>query len=249
MSALISIITACYNGSTYIEETVNAVKNQTITDWEWLIIDDCSTDNSPQLIKHIIADDNRIQLIELPENSGPAKARNAAIHLAKGKYLTFIDADDVWFPHFLAVNLSRIEKSEGFLCASYEMYNESLSVKLGQLIVPQKATYADILKTNTVSCLTAFIDIDKLGKELMPEIAYRQDMGLWLKYLKKIEFVIGIQECLAIYRLRDNSHSRSKVNLLKHQWFFYRKVAHLNRIQSLYFFSIWVFYGLRKYYI
>lgn len=249
MSALISIITPCYNASKWIAETIKSVKNQTFTDWEWFIIDDCSTDNSVSVISKLIQNDSRIKLIELSENAGPAKARNTGIRLAQGKYLTFIDADDVWFSNFLSINLSRIEKSEGFLCASYEMYNETLSVKLGQLIVPKKANYADILKTNTVGSLTAFIDAEKLGKELMPEIPYRQDLGLWLQYLKKIKYVVGIQECLAIYRLRKNSHSNSKVNLLKHQWIFYRKVAKLSRLQSLYFFTIWVIYGLKKYYI
>ncbi|MCM2302967.1 MAG: glycosyltransferase family 2 protein, partial [Flavobacteriaceae bacterium] len=171
------------------------------------------------------------------------------IELSVGKYLTFIDADDYWFPTFLEENLKRINQTQGFLCSSYEMYNEALTSKIGNLIVPIQANYNSILKTNTISCLTAFIDIEKLGKEYMPEIRYRQDMGLWIKYLKKISYIEGIQECLAIYRIRENSHSRSKFNLLKHQWFFYREVAQLNWIKSLYFFNIWVYYGLRKYYI
>lgn len=248
MKELISIITACYNASNFLEATIKSVKNQTISDWEWIIVDDGSTDMSVALIKELIKDDQRIQLVELRKNSGPAKARNKGIELATGKYMTFIDADDLWFPHFLKENLKRINQTSGFLCASYEMFNEQLTVQLGVLIVPQKANYDAILKTNTVSCLTAFIDIEKLGKEYMPEIQYRQDMGLWIKYLKKIDFVEGIQECLAIYRIRENSHSRSKWNLLQHQWIFYREVAQLNLIASLYFFSIWVFYGLRKYY-
>ncbi len=248
MKPLISIVTACFNATQYIEETINAVKNQTITDWEWLIVDDCSADDSVQKIRKLTIDDPRIKLIQLSKNRGPAKARNTAIQLVQGKYMTFIDADDVWFPNFLAENLKQIEQTEGFLCASYEMYNEPLTFKVGVLIVPKKANYSDILKTNSIGSLTAFIDIDKLGKEYMPEVQYRQDMGLWLKYLQKINYVVGIQPCLAIYRLRENSHSRSKINLLKHQWFFYREVAQLSLIKSVYYFSIWVFYGLRKYY-
>lgn len=249
MKELISIVTACYNASEFINATVNTVKKQTIFNWEWIIVDDGSTDNSVAIIKQLIKDDERITLVELKLNSGPAKARNKGIELSKGKFLTFIDADDLWSPHFLEENLKRINFSEGFLCASYEMYDEYLTNKLGVLKVPKKANYNSILKTNTVSCLTAFIDINRLGKELMPDIQYRQDMGLWLKYLKKISFVEGIQECLAIYRIRENSHSRSKKNLLKHQWHFYRKVAQLNLIKTVYFFTIWVFYGLKKYYI
>ncbi|NEW80510.1 MAG: glycosyltransferase family 2 protein, partial [Gelidibacter sp.] len=171
------------------------------------------------------------------------------IALAKGNYMTFIDADDVWKPHFLAENVARIAQSEGFLCASYEMYDATLTQKLGELIVPEYASYAAILKTNTISCLTAFIDISRLGKEFMPEIKYRQDMGLWLKYLKKINSVEGIQESLAIYRIRKQSLSSNKINLLKHQWTYYRNVEKLSVLTSGYYFSIWMYYGAKKYWM
>ena len=105
----------------------------------------------------------------------------------------------------------------------------------------------DILKTNSISCLTAFIDIEKLGKEFMPEVLYRQDMGLWLKYLKKINYAKGIKETLAIYRIRDNSHSRNKKKLLKPQWLFYRKVENLNILISTYLMIVWAYRGLKKY--
>lgn len=249
MKPLISIITPSFNVASFIETTILAVQSQTYTHWEWFIVDDGSTDNTVGLIKKLAVNDHRIKLIELKENKGAAIARNKGIELATGCYMTFIDADDSWLPNFLDVNRSRIEQSEGFLCSSYFLYDEFMINKIGVLKVPNKANYADILKTNTIGSMTAFIDINRLGKELMPDIQYRQDMGLWLKYLKKISFVEGIQECLAIYRIRENSHSRSKKNLLKHQWHFYRKVAQLNMIKSVYFFTIWVFYGLKKYYI
>ena len=171
------------------------------------------------------------------------------IALAKGNYMTFIDADDVWSPHFLAENVARIAKSEGFLCASYDLYDESLKLKLGELIVPEFATYSAILKTNTIGSLTAFIDISRLGKEFMPEIKYRQDMGLWLKYLKKINKVEGIRQSLAIYRIRKQSLSGNKLNLLQHQWTFYREVEKLSVLQSSYYFIIWMYYGSKKYWL
>lgn len=163
--------------------------------------------------------------------------------------MTFIDADDVWKPQFLAENIARIAQSEGFLCASYEMYDTTLTQKLGKLIVPQYASYSDILKTNTISCLTAFIDISRLGKEFMPEIKYRQDMGLWLKYLRKINRVEGIPQILAIYRIRKKSLSNNKINLLKYQWIFYREVENLSLFKSSYYFGIWMYYGAKKYWM
>lgn len=249
MKPRISIITACYNAELFIEQTIQAVQQQTISDWEWFIVDDGSTDTSVEIIESYRTNDKRINVISLAENRGPAVARNMGIKQANGTYLTFIDADDVWFPNFLEVNLMHIGNSFGFVCSSYQMKDELLQTDLGTLTVPLKATYSAILKTNTISCLTAFIDISILGKEYMPTVAYRQDMGLWLKYLKKIPCVIGIQECLAIYRIRENSHSRSKTNLLKHQWIFYRNVEQLSLIKSVYYFAWWVYYGIKKYYI
>lgn len=247
MNPLVSIITPCYNAEDFIEETVRSVQNQTFTNWEWFIIDDFSTDKSVSILSEFAQHDVRIKLLPLKKNSGAAIARNMGIALAKGNYLTFIDADDVWSPQFLAENVSKIAQSEGFLCSSYEMYDVSLSLKLGELIVPEYATYAAILKTNTISCLTAFIDISRLGKEFMPEIKYRQDMGLWLKYLKKINRVEGIRKNLAIYRIRKKSLSNNKINLLKHQWSFYRDVENLSVLKSSYYFTIWMYYGSKKY--
>ncbi|PKP14382.1 MAG: glycosyl transferase [Bacteroidetes bacterium HGW-Bacteroidetes-3] len=247
MNPSVSIITACYNAADFIEETIQSVQNQYFTNWEWFIVDDFSTDNSVSIIAEYAKNDARIKLLPLKKNSGAAIARNMGIALTKGNYMTFIDADDVWKPQFLAENVARISKTEGFLCSSYEMYDVTLKLKLGELIVPKYATYSAILKTNTISCLTAFIDISRLGKEFMPEIKYRQDMGLWLKYLKKINRVEGIQESLAIYRIRKQSLSNNKVNLLKHQWSFYREFANLSILQSSYYFTLWMFYGSKKY--
>jgi len=246
---MVSIITPSFNAEDFIAETILSVQNQTFTNWEWFIMDDFSTDNTVSIIAEYAKKDARIKLLPLQKNSGAAVARNMGIALAKGNYMTFIDADDVWSPQFLSENVARIEQSEGFLCASYEMYDATLNQKLGELIVPKYATYSAILKTNTISCLTAFIDISRLGKEFMPEIKYRQDMGLWLKYLKKINRVEGIKQCLAIYRIRKHSLSSNKVNLLKHQWIYYRNVEKLSVLTSSYYFSIWVYYGAKKYWV
>lgn len=249
MNPLVSIITACYNAEDFIEETIQSIENQSFTNWEWIIIDDFSEDSSVSIIVECAQKDARIKLLPIKKNSGAAIARNMGIALAKGKYMTFIDADDVWKPHFLAENIARITQTEGFLCASYEMYDATLNKKLGELIVPEFATYSAILKTNTIGSLTAFIDISRLGKEFMPEIKYRQDMGLWLKYLKRINRVEGIPQILAIYRIRKQSLSNNKINLLKHQWTFYREVEKLPILKSAYYFGFWMYYGFKKYWM
>jgi len=244
---LVSIITPSYNSSKFIEETIASVQAQTYSYWEMLITDDGSTDNSFEIIKKICKKDSRIKLFSI-KNAGPAVARNNSIKHAKGKYVAFIDSDDLWMSEFLSTSIKFITKSEGFIFSSYKRCNETtLKEQYKDFIVPENVTYMDILKTNSISCLTAFIDIEKLGKEFMPEVLYRQDMGLWLKYLKKINYAKGIKETLAIYRIRDNSHSRNKKKLLKPQWYFYRHVENLSLVTSVYLMIVWGYRGFKKY--
>lgn len=244
---LVSIITPSYNSSKFIEETIASVQAQTYSYWEMLITDDGSTDNSFEIIKEICKKDSRVKLFSI-KNAGPAVARNNSIKHAKGKYIAFIDSDDLWMSEFLSTSIKFITKSEGFIFSSYKRCNETtLKEQYKDFIVPENVTYMDILKTNSISCLTAFIDIEKLGKEFMPEVLYRQDMGLWLKYLKKINYAKGIKETLAIYRIRDNSHSRNKKKLLKPQWYFYRHVENLSLVRSVYLMIVWGYRGFKKY--
>ena len=246
-SKLVSIITPSYNSEKFISETIKSVLNQTYKNWEMLITDDGSTDNSYEIINKICEKDSRIKLFSI-KNAGPAVARNNSIKYAKGKYLAFLDSDDLWMPEFLSTSIKFITKSEGFIFSSYKRCNEiTLKEQYKDFIVPENVTYMDILKTNSISCLTAFIDIEKLGKEYMPEVLYRQDMGLWLKYLKKINYAKGIKETLAIYRIRDNSHSRNKKKLLKPQWYFYRHVENLSLVTSVYLMIVWGYRGFKKY--
>lgn len=247
MNDLVSIITPSYNSAQFIEATIKSVQKQTHQNWEMLITDDGSSDNSAEIISKIAQKDERIKLFKI-NNSGPGIARNNSIKNAKGNYLAFLDSDDLWFPEFLSSSLSKIKNSDGFVFSSYKRCDENtLEEVFKDFIVPNKVNYTDILKTNSISCLTAFIDVDKLGKELMPEIMYRQDMGLWLKYLKKIEYAIGIQEPLAIYRIRKESHSRNKKKLLKPQWYFYRKVENISFLKSIYYMVMWAINGVKKY--
>src|SRR5690606_14330629 len=158
-----------FNSEVYISETINSVINQTHTNWELLLIDDGSTDQTFDIIKNFMERDERIRLYKLELNSGPAVARNVGINKAKGKYLTFLDADDVWFNNFIESSIETIKKTQvPFVFSSYKRSDETLNCIYSDFIVPQKVSYEDILKTNSISCLTAFLDIDKLGKKLMP---------------------------------------------------------------------------------
>lgn len=248
MRALVSIVMPSYNSEKFIEETIRSVQNQTYGHWELIIVDDCSKDDTVQMIEEIQMSDDRIKLLINSENLGPGKSRNRGITEAQGSFLTFLDSDDIWYPKFIEKSMSFEKLSEGFVFASYRRGDEvTLEPVFKDFIVPERVTYLDILKTNSISCLTAFVNLEKLGKKYMPEIRYRQDMGLWLQYLKKIKFAYGNQEILAIYRIRKNSHSRNKLNLLLPQWQFYRKTENLSILMSLYIMMVWAYRGFIKY--
>ena len=248
MSELVSIITPTFNSAKFIAETIQSVQKQGHSNWEMIIVDDGSKDNTVEIIQNFMEEDHRIHLIQLNKNGGPAKARNKGIEKTQGKYMTFLDADDIWFPDFIQNSIKTIKETQiHFVFSSYRRSDGNLEFIYSDFIVPQKVTYTDILKTNSISCLTAFIDIEVLGKKTMPEIFKRQDMGLWLKYLKEIPFAYGIKEPKAIYRIRENSLSRNKKNLLKYQWEFYRKVEKLNVFQSIYYMLHWMYRGFIKY--
>ena len=248
MSALVSIITPSFNSAKFIAETIQSVQHQTHQNWEMIIVDDGSFDETEHIVRSIIEKDKRIQFYKLTQNSGPAVARNTGIEKASGKYMTFIDADDIWFPTFIENSITTIEETGiPFVFSSYKRANEQLEFVYSDFIVPNKVSYSDILKSNSISCLTAFVEIQKLGKKYMPLIRKRQDMGLWLNYLKVVPFAHGIQETQAIYRIRENSLSRKKSDLIKYQWQFYRNVEKLNIFQSLYYMSHWMYRGFMKY--
>lgn len=248
MNALVSIITPSYNAAIFIAETIQSVQNQTHQNWEMIIVDDGSSDETERVILSIIQNDNRIQFHKLSQNSGPAVARNTGIEKASGDYMTFIDADDIWFPTFIENSIKTIQETGiPFVFSSYKRANEQLEFVYSDFIVPSKVSYSDILKSNSISCLTVFLDIKQLGKKYMPLIRKRQDMGLWLNYLKVIPFAHGIPETQAIYRIRENSLSRKKADLIKYQWQFYREVEKLTIFQAAYYMLHWMYRGFMKY--
>ena len=209
---LVSIITPNFNAAKFISQTINSVLNQTYENWEMLIVDDCSTDNSIEIIEKFASKDTRIKLFKLKHNSGPAICRNKGIEMASGSFMTFIDADDLWKPEFIKTSILQEKKSFGFVFASYHCYNENLEPKFKDFIVPNKVTYNDILKQNSISCLTAFINIEKLRKFNMPNVMYRQDMRLWLKYLKNIDYAINIQCYLFGFKVSKNLNLNCRKN-------------------------------------
>ncbi|TYB33573.1 MAG: glycosyltransferase family 2 protein [Flexistipes sinusarabici] len=236
MNELVSVITPSYNSAKFISQTIESVLAQTYENWEMIIVDDASPDNSNDIIENYCEKDSRIKLIKLERNSGPAVARNRAIEKAKGRYMAFLDADDLWKPEKLEKQLVFMyDNGCSFSYSFYETMNEE-GKRLYKIIRPPvKLSYNDMLKSNYIGCLTVIYDTEKLGKMYMPLIKKRQDYGLWLNILKKIDYAFCAPEVLAIYRVRESSISINKFTLLKYNWKLFRKCEEFSVSKSLYY--------------
>ena len=244
---MVSIITPSFKSERFIAQTIESVQAQTYSNWEMIIVDDCSPDNSNDIIETYLQKDERIKLIKLEKNSGPAIARNRAIEEAKGRYIAFLDADDLWASNKLAKQISFMkEKNLAFTYSSYNLIDEDGN-DLGYFETKAHIEYNTLLKTNIIGCLTAIYDTEKLGKVYMPNILKRQDYGLWLKILKKVGKTEGILEPLATYRILNNSVSSNKLKASLYQWKIYREVEKLGVFQSIYYFLQYAYFGFRKY--
>ena len=193
-SPLVSIITPCYNASLTLTKTVDSIRAQSHTDWELLLVDDCSTDDTCAKAKDYCNQDPRIRLIQQEHNGGGAVARNKGIHEAKGRYIAFLDADDTWLPHKLERQLAHMQNNNWALCYTGYTRINSTGDTLSEIGVPERLAYHDLLKTNYIGCSTAIYDTAVLSRVYAPDLRKRQDFGLWLRILKKTSYAYGINE-------------------------------------------------------
>ena len=229
---LVSIITPAYNCAKFIGESIDSVIKQTYENWEMIIVDDCSTDNTDEIINKYTAD-ARIKYIKLKENAGAANARNRAMQEAQGKYMAFLDSDDIWRKDKLQKQIDLMKKNDyNIVCSSYEHINEK-GEKINKIIrCKKRVNYNSMLLSCPVGNSTMVYNVEKLGKFEVPNIKKRNDYALWLKMLKKEQYVYGLDEVLMEYRIRENSISSNKLDLVKYHWYLYRKIEKLSIIRS-----------------
>lgn len=241
---LVSIITPSFNSKDYIDETIKSVIEQTYSNWEMLITDDCSTDGSFQYLKKKSLIDSRVKVYQLDQNRGPGVARNNSIKIAKGRFIAFLDSDDLWRPNKLAVQVNQmLSNFWSFSYTSYQYMNEAGDIQDYKVKVKPRIEFKDILKTNYVGCSTAMYDTHFFGKVYMPEIRKRQDWGLWHRLLKTSD-AYGINQELTLYRVRKNSVSSNKFGLIAYQWSLYREVFDLGLLQSMRSLILWMWYAI-----
>lgn len=230
MRDMISIITPSWNSEKYILETIKSVQAQTYKDWEILIIDDCSTDNTVKIVEYIIEYDSRVKLIKQKKNLGPGAARTRGVQIASGRYIAYLDADDVWLPEKLERQIEFMRNNNCFFsCTSYEVINDSGKSLKKYIHMPSKMNYMDYLTNNVLQTVGIMIDTSKVNKKLlfMPNIRIGEDAATWLQVLKAGYTCYGIDEILAKYRRTKDSLSSNKIKSVIGTWHMYTKVIKL----------------------
>ncbi len=231
----VSVITPSYNSEQFINQTITSVLNQTYKDWELIVIDDASSDNTIEIVNKFIKEHSNIRLIQNKKNSGAAISRNKGIEAAKGDFIAFLDADDLWKPQKLEKQIAFINEHQCDVCfSSYDLMNEEGDPLNAQIKALQSLSYKKLLKSNYVGNLTGIYNAKTLGKITSVNLRKRQDWLIWLEAIKKSgKPALGIQETLAIYRVRESSISSNKLNLIKYNYWVYKKGLGFSTIKSV----------------
>ena len=247
MSApLVSVVMPCHNAASFVGAAIDSVRAQSMRDWELLVVDDASTDGSGGIVAQRAARDRRIIPVTLARQSGVSHARNIAIGRAAGRYIAFLDSDDLWLPNKLAQQTAFMAAHDlAFSYASYRLL-DARGGHLGMVSAPPSITYRGMLKTCAVGCLTAIYDTRQLGKMYLPAVG-RGDYGLWLNILKRSASAQGISAPLAVYRVGKASYSSNKLRAARKQWQTYTQGERLGNARALYYFAHYACYGLTKY--
>lgn len=241
----VSIIVPVYNAAAYIEETMDSVRAQTYENWELLLVEDGSSDNTDGLISEYIrrTGDVRIRLIRQPSNLGAAKARNRGLQEAQGRYIAYLDADDLWLPQKLEKEIAFMnlpETQAAFAFTGYEFADEYGQGTGTVVKVPGTLTYKQALKNTTIFTSTVMFDTERISKELLEMPVIRsEDTALWWKVLRNGYTAYGLNENLVIYRRPKKTLSSNKLEAIRRIWNLYRRAEGMNVLSSAYHFCFW----------
>lgn len=230
---LVSIVTPAYNAASVLGQTIESVQAQSFSNWEMIIVDDVSMDGTIALAERYALKDDRIRIIRRAENGGPAAARNKGMEAAHGRYIAFLDADDLWLPHKLERQLAFMDDMNAAIsCTAYRRFVTPESP--GRLIrCPRRITFDTLLRKTCVATLTTIIDRDKTGPVAFSEdVAGYEDLALWLTLTRSGHDIVCLNEDLARYRIMPNSQSSKWLRSLWWTWRVYRDVANLPRGQA-----------------
>lgn len=241
MSERISIVMPVFNAAAWLEQTVASVQTQTHQDWELIAVDDCSSDGSFCMLQKMAEKDGRIRPVRLEENIGAARTRNEGIRLARGRYLAFLDSDDLWKKTKLEKELAFLkERQAAFAFTAYEFGDEN-GIGNGKIVrVPQTLSYKEALSRTIIFTTTVMFDLEKIDRSLifMPDVK-SEDTATWWRILRAGYTACGLNENLAVYRRPKNSLSSNKLEAVRRIWNLYRKQEGLSAPVSAYYLFFW----------
>ena len=246
---LVSIIIPVYNRVHLLIDTLKSVLDQSYTNWEHVIVDDCSTDNSVKIVDEFASNDSRIKLFKKLNNEGTASCRNYAINQSCGDYIAFLDSDDLWHPEKLKRQISFMRKNSCHVSYTSYVHIDEIGNLIGKRIIALPAlSYEKEKRNNYIGNLTGVYHAAELGKILAPDLRKRQDWALWLAAIKRSgKSAKGLQEDLAYYRIRGDSISSKKLNLIQYNFAFYRKYLGYSLLKSSLYFLLflWEYFIIR----
>jgi teichuronic acid biosynthesis glycosyltransferase TuaG len=243
-SKIVSIVMPAYNCGHFVREAIGSVVVQTYRHWELIIVDDCSTDDTAQIVEGVAKTDNRIIVVRLPQNSGAAVARNRALDMARGDYVAFLDGDDLWLSDKLARQVSFMANGGHDLTyTGYERMSEDGRI-LSVVAAPPSVNWQQLITHNSMACLTVMYDRKRFSHQRMPLIRKGQDFGLWLNLLAECNVAAGLDLPLARYRIRRGSVSSNKIRALLWTWELYRDHLNIPAPASLYYLACFALNGV-----
>ena len=244
----VSIVTPLYNSEKYIADTINSVIAQTFLDWEMLIIDDCSTDNSKYIVEQFTTSDKRIKYFKTNFQSGhPTTPRNIGISMAKGRFIAFLDSDDIWLPNKLDIQIPLLlEDNVVIVFSNYEKINENGKESGRYIIAPEYVSYNSLLRGNVIGCSTSVYDCKKAGKIFFTKQGH-EDFAFWLSILKRGYLAKNSSLILAKYRIRKNSISSDKFKVLMWYYKIYRVNESFSVVRSFFYVVIAIKRSFFKY--
>ena len=247
MTPLVSIIMPCYNAERYIAQSIESVLAQTYRNWELLITDDCSTDGSVKIATKYSLLDDRISLLVPDEHQGIARARNMSISRARGRFVAFLDSDDIWYPEKLERQVNyMLENDLAFTYTSYELIDWQGNPKNKTVKDAGVMSYKKYLRNTIICCGTVVIDREKTGHFATPIIRTSEDMSLWLSIMKRGFDAYPVPGPLHKYRITPGSASSNKINAACDVWRVYRKMEKLSLAASVFNFVCYTFNAVKK---
>ena len=248
MEPLVSVVIPVYNASKYLAKTLDSALSQTYKNLEIILINDCSTDNSLEIMRDYEKADFRIRVLDSEKNQGVAAVRNRGIQAATGEYIALLDSDDVWVEDKIERQLKLLKENNAQIAySSYSFIDENDQPIMHPFIVPEETTYKQMLKCNEIGCSTAIVEADLFKKHPFKKEFYHEDYVLWMELLSIPVRAVGISDVLVYYRYSSGSRSFNKVNAAQQRWKIYRKALDMNLIKSSTAMLGYMFNAFKKY--